>query len=374
MGSQTQKDIQTTAHPADQHAAIVQSGEIDTRLCKELSIALSVFPRVRLGHLPTPLEPMDRLSEILGGPRLWVKRDDCTGLSSGGNKTRKLEYLMADALHEGADTIITQGATQSNHARQTAAAAAKLGMNCHILLEDRTGSNDPSYNLNGNVLLDRLHGATVSKRAGGSDMAAEMEMLADRLRADGDKCYVIPGGGSNPIGALGYVNCARELVEQAAETGLTIDALVHATGSSGTQAGLVAGLAAIKSDIDLLGIGVRAPQEKQEQMVFDLAVKTAAYLNTGVTIARDAVRANCDYVGPGYGLPTEGMRKAVRLLAETEGLLFDPVYSGKGLDGLIDLLGKGRFEGMENVVFLHTGGSAALFGYPDTFDLPDYTN
>lgn len=374
MGSQTQKDIQTTAHPADQHAAIVQSGEIDTRLCKELSIALSVFPRVRLGHLPTPLEPMDRLSEILGGPRLWVKRDDCTGLSSGGNKTRKLEYLMADALHEGADTIITQGATQSNHARQTAAAAAKLGMNCHILLEDRTGSNDPSYNLNGNVLLDRLHGATVSKRAGGSDMAAEMEMLADRLRADGDKCYVIPGGGSNPIGALGYVNCARELVEQAAETGLTIDALVHATGSSGTQAGLVAGLAAIKSDIDLLGIGVRAPQEKQEQMVFDLAVKTAAYLNTGVTIAREAVRANCDYVGPGYGLPTEGMRKAVRLLAETEGLLFDPVYSGKGLDGLIDLLGKGRFKGMENVVFLHTGGSAALFGYPDTFDLPDYTN
>lgn len=374
MGSQTQKDIQTTAHPADQHAAIVQSGEIDTRLCKELSIALSVFPRVRLGHLPTPLEPMDRLSEILGGPRLWVKRDDCTGLSSGGNKTRKLEYLMADALHEGADTIITQGATQSNHARQTAAAAAKLGMNCHILLEDRTGSNDPSYNLNGNVLLDRLHGATVSKRAGGSDMAAKMEMLADRLRADGHKCYVIPGGGSNPIGALGYVNCARELVEQAAETGLTIDALVHATGSSGTQAGLVAGLAAIKSDIDLLGIGVRAPQEKQEQMVFDLAVKTAAYLNTGVTIAREAVRANCDYVGPGYGLPTEGMRKAVRLLAETEGLLFDPVYSGKGLDGLIDLLGKGRFKGMENVVFLHTGGSAALFGYPDTFDLPDYTN
>ena len=205
-------------------------------------------------------------------------------------------------------------------------------------------------------------------------MAAEMEILADKLSSDGSKCYVIPGGGSNPVGALGYVNCARELVEQAAETGLKIDALVHATGSSGTQAGLVAGLAAIKSDIHLLGIGVRAPQDKQEQMVFDLAVRTAEYLNTGVTIAREEVRANCDYVGPGYGLPTDGMRKAVRLLAETEGLLFDPVYSGKGLDGLIDLLGKGRFEGMENVVFLHTGGSAALFGYPDTFDLPDYTN
>ena len=335
---------------------------------------LARFPRVHLAHLPTPLEKLDRLSKELGGPEIWIKRDDCTGLSTGGNKTRKLEFLMAEAMAMGADTVMTQGATQSNHARQTAAAAAKLGMSCHILLEDRTGSNDPSYRLNGNVLLDRLHGATVSKRAGGSDMAAEMEILADKLSSDGSKCYVIPGGGSNPVGALGYVNCARELVEQAAETGLKIDALVHATGSSGTQAGLVAGLAAIKSDIHLLGIGVRAPQDKQEQMVFDLAVRTAEYLNTGVTIAREEVRANCDYVGPGYGLPTDGMRKAVRLLAETEGLLFDPVYSGKGLDGLIDLLGKGRFEGMENVVFLHTGGSAALFGYPDTFDLPDYTN
>src|SRR5210317_2261008 len=150
--------------------------------CKDLSLALAKFPRVSLGHLPTPLEPMDRLSDILGGPRLWVKRDDCTGLSSGGNKTRKLEFLIADALEQGADTIITQGATQSNHARQTAAAVAKVGLECHILLEDRTGSNDKNYILNGNVLLDRLHGATVSKRAGGADMNAEMEQLADTLR------------------------------------------------------------------------------------------------------------------------------------------------------------------------------------------------
>lgn len=347
---------------------------LETKLCKELSITLSAFPRIRLGHLPTPLEPMDRLSDILGGPKLWVKRDDCTGLSSGGNKTRKLEYLMADALQKGADTIVTQGATQSNHARQTAAAAAKLGMACHILLEDRTGSNDPQYNFNGNVLLDRLHGATVAKRAGGSDMAAEMNNLADDLIADGGKPYVIPGGGSNPVGALGYVNCARELVEQAGEMGLKIDALVHATGSSGTQAGLVTGLTAIKSDIHLLGIGVRAPREKQEQMIFDLAVETAKFLNATIVVDRNDVRANCDYVGPGYGMPTDGMRDAVKLLAETEGLLFDPVYSGKGLDGLIDLIRKGHFEGMENVVFLHTGGSAALFGYPETFDLPEYAN
>lgn len=346
----------------------------DTRHCKELSILLAKFPRVRLGHLPTPLEPMDRLSELLGGPRLWVKRDDCTGLSTGGNKTRKLEYLMADAQKLGADTVITQGATQSNHARQTAAAAAKLGMKCHILLEDRTGSNDDQYNLNGNVLLDRLHGAPVSKIAGGTDMAGEMKKLANSLNADGAKCYIIPGGGSNEIGALGYVNCARELTEQAAEMGLKIDALVHATGSSGTQAGLVVGLAAIKSEIHLLGIGVRAPKEKQEQMVYDLAVKTANHLGMDAGIERKNVRAICDYVGPGYGLPTQGMRDAIKLLAQTEGLLFDPVYSGKGLDGLIDQIKQGYFDGMENVVFLHTGGSAALFGYPTTFDLPEYEN
>jgi L-cysteate sulfo-lyase len=352
----------------------VISPEMTISLCKELSIALAKFPKVRLGHLPTPLEPMDRLSELLGGPRLWVKRDDCTGLSSGGNKTRKLEYLMADAQQKGADTIITQGATQSNHARQTTAAAAKMGMACHILLEDRTGSNDPNYIFNGNVLLDRLHGASVSKRGGGADMNAEMEALAEKLTQEGRRPYIIPGGGSNPIGALGYVNCARELVEQAASTGLKIDALVHATGSAGTQAGLVTGLAAIQSDIHLLGIGVRAPQEKQEQMVFDLATRTAAYLETGLVIPRSDVRANCNYVGAGYGLPTDGMIKAVKLLAQTEGLLFDPVYSGKGLDGLIDQVRQGYFNGMENVVFLHTGGSAALFGYSETFDLPGYAD
>ena len=350
------------------------SPEMEQSLCKDLSLTLAKFPKVRLGHLPTPLEPMDRLSEILGGPRLWVKRDDCTGLSSGGNKTRKLEFLMADAQSKGADTIITQGATQSNHARQTTAAAAKLGMECHILLEDRTGSNDNNYILNGNVLLDRLHGASVSKRSGGSDMNLEMQDFADALIEKGKKPYIIPGGGSNPIGALGYVNCARELTEQASEIGLKIDALVHATGSAGTQAGLVTGLAAIQSSIHLLGIGVRAPKDKQEQMVFDLAQKTADHLDTGIKIERDKVRAICDYVGAGYGLPTDGMIKAVKLLAQSEGLLFDPVYSGKGLDGLIDQIKKGYFAGMDNVVFLHTGGSAALFGYPETFELPGYAN
>jgi len=325
------------------------------------------FPRIRLGHFPTPLEPMDNLTRLLGGPRLWIKRDDCTGLSTGGNKTRKLEFLMAEAVAQKADVVITQGATQSNHARQTAAAAARLGMRCHILLEDRTGSTDPSYTDNGNVLLDRLHGATVERRAGGSNMQAEMEAVAARLADAGQRPYVIPGGGSNPLGALGYVNAALELVNQSAERGLRIDHLVHATGSAGTQAGLVVGLHGLNSPARLLGIGVRAPREKQETMVHDLACRTWELLGLRGQLPRETVAANCDYVGDGYGVPTPGMVEAVTLLAKTEGLLLDPVYSGKGMAGLIDLVRKGHFEKRDNVVFLHTGGSAALFGYPAAF-------
>ena len=338
-----------------------------------MSLHLSRFPRQRLAHLPTPLEPMERLSKHLGGANLWIKRDDCTGLSSGGNKTRKLEFLMGDALAKGADTIITQGAIQSNHARQTAAAAARLGLECHLLLEDRTGNNSPDYTLNGNVLLDRLHGASLSKRPSGADMNAEMEALAADLRAKGKKPYVIPGGGSNPVGALGYANCALELVAQANERGLKIDHVVHATGSAGTQAGFVAGLAAINANIPVLGIGVRAPKEKQEQAVFDLAVRTADYMGAPGVVKREHIVANSDYVGPGYGLPTDGMAEAVKLLARFEGILLDPVYTGKGMAGLIDLVRKGFFPKDSNVVFLHTGGSAGLFAYPDAFDLPTYS-
>lgn len=328
------------------------------------------FPRIRLGHFPTPLEPLHNLTRLLGGPRLWIKRDDCTGLSTGGNKTRKLEFLMAEAQARDADVVITQGATQSNHARQTAAAAAKLGMRCHILLEDRTGSTAVDYTHNGNVLLDRLHGATVERRPGGSDMQAEMEAVALRLQHEGRRPYVIPGGGSNPLGAVGYVNAALELAHQSSEMGLRIDAVVHATGSAGTQAGLVTGLVAMNSAIRLLGIGVRAPREKQEAMVYDLACRTWTLLGLRGELPRDAVQANCDYVGGGYGVPTPGMVEAVTLLARSEGLLLDPVYSGKGMAGLIDLVRQGRFERDQNIVFLHTGGSAALFGYPSAFGLP----
>ncbi|WP_420395460.1 D-cysteine desulfhydrase [Nioella sp.] len=326
---------------------------------------LARFPRLHLAHLPTPLEPMERLSKELGC-EIWIKRDDCTGMSTGGNKTRKLEFLMAEAVEMGADMVMTQGATQTNHGRQTAAFAAKLGMDCHILLEDRTGYNNDNYNGNGNVLLDHLHGATTEKFPGGTDMVAEMEKAAEAERAKGKKVYVIPGGGSNPTGALGYVNCAFELVGQANDRSLVIDRVVHATGSSGTQAGLVTGMKAINSGIPVLGIGTRAPQPKQEQMVYDLACRTAEKLGCPGIVTREDVMANTDYVGEGYGLPTDSGLEAIRMFAELEGILLDPVYSGKGAAGLIDLARKGEFDG-QRIVFLHTGGAVGLFGYDFAF-------
>lgn len=329
----------------------------------------SRFPRVNLAHLPTALEPMDRLSKELGGPRIWIKRDDCTGMSTGGNKTRKLEFLMGEAIEQGADMVMTQGATQSNHARQTAAFAARLGLDCHILLEDRTGSNDPNYNENGNVFLDFLHGATAEKHPGGADMPGLMEARAEEHRAKGRKVYVIPGGGSNPTGALGYANAAMEIVSQANAMGLEIDRIVHATGSAGTQAGLITGLKAINANIPLLGIGTRAPKPKQEENVFNLAVKTAEKLGCPGVVSREDVVANTDYVGQGYGIPTESGIEAIEMFAQLEGLLLDPVYSGKGAAGMIDLIRKGEeFKNDKNIVFLHTGGGVGLFGYTAAFN------
>jgi L-cysteate sulfo-lyase len=325
---------------------------------------LEQFPRVPLAHLPTPLEHLPRLSEHLGGPQIYVKRDDCTGLASGGNKTRKLEFSMAAALEEGADTIVTVGAVQSNHVRQTAAAACKLGLKCEVLLEHRVTDPSEYYSGSGNVLLDRIFGANLHEYPGGTDFDAAMEEVANEIRDNGGKPYIIPGGASNEIGALGYVNCAIELLGQIDDQGLDIDHIVTATGSAGTQGGLIVGLKAMESDIPLLGIGVNIPRDQQEEKVFKLACETAEYIGKPGCVAREDVVANCDYVGDGYGIPTESMNEAVLMLARTEGLLFDPVYSGKGLAGMIDLIRKGEL-GDGNIVFLHTGGSAALFAYAD---------
>ena len=328
---------------------------------------LARFPRIHLAHLPTPLEAMPRLSKELG-VEIWIKRDDCTGLSTGGNKTRKLEFLMAEADAHGADIVITQGATQSNHARQTAAAAAKLGIECHILLEDRTGYSNTNYNTNGNVLLDHLHGATTEKFPSGHNMVEEMDRVALQKQENGLNVYIIPGGGSNATGALGYVNCAFELLSQINDRSLKISRVIHATGSSGTQAGLVTGLCAMNANIPLLGIGTRAPKPKQEQMVYDLALKTAQKLGCSGVVQRKDVVANTNYVGEGYGLPTETGLEAIEMFAALEGILLDPVYSAKGAAGLIDLARKGKFEDDERVVFLHTGGAVGLFGYDFVFE------
>ncbi len=329
---------------------------------------LSRFPRVSLAHLPTPLEHLPRLSKHLGGPEIYVKRDDCTGLGTGGNKTRKLEFLMADAQAHDATAIVTQGAVQSNHARQTAAAACKLGMKCELVFEKRVGDAPESYRKSGNVLLDRIFGAGIREVEKGSDMNAAMEVVADELRANGENPYIIPGGGSNPIGALGYVDCALEMLAQANRAGIPLDHVVHATGSAGTQAGLVVGLNAMHSNIPLLGIGVNAPKEIQEDKVWKLALETEEFIGAPGVVQRKDIVANCDYVGPGYGIPTDAMNAAVLLLARLEGLLFDPVYSGKGLAGLIDQVQNGVLRKAKHVVFVHTGGQAGLFGYADLLD------
>jgi L-cysteate sulfo-lyase len=319
---------------------------------------------VPLAHLPTPLEHLPRLSKHLGGPDIYVKRDDCTGLASGGNKTRKLEYSMADAASVGADTIVTVGAVQSNHVRQTAAAACKLGLKCEVLLEHRVVDPSEPYATSGNVLLDKIFGANLREYPGGTDFDKAMAEVADEVTANGGKPYIIPGGASNKVGALGYVNCAIELLEQINAWGLDIGHIVTATGSAGTQGGLIVGLKALQSDIPLLGIGVNAPREVQEEKVYQLACETAEYIGKPGCVAREDVVANCDYVGAGYGVPTESMNEAVLMLARYEGLLFDPVYSGKALAGMIDQIRNGSLSS-GNIVFLHTGGSAALFAYAD---------
>lgn len=326
---------------------------------------LTAFPRVSLAHLPTPLEFMPRLTEHLGGPDIYVKRDDCTGLATGGNKTRKLEFSMGEALEQGADTIITVGAVQSNHVRQTVAAACKLGLKCEVLLEHRVADPSELYRDSGNVFLDRLFGANLREYPADSDFDAEMEKIAEEIRATGGKPYIVPGGASNTVGALGYVQCGVELLEQAEAMSLSIDHLVTATGSAGTHAGLAVGIRGSGSDMPIQGFGVRAPQDVQEERVYNLAVETAELVGAPGCVARKDIVADCNYIGPGYGEPTDSMNEAILMLARYEGLLFDPVYSGKALAGMIDYVRTGRYSKGETIVFLHTGGSAGLFAYAD---------
>jgi len=328
------------------------------------SLGLERFPSVALCHRSTPIEAMPRLSAALGGPQLFVKRDDCTGLAGGGNKTRKLEYLVGEALEQGADMLVTQGAVQSNHVRQTAAAACKTGLDCHALLERRVPDRAPDYEHTGNVLLDRLFGCSIEFRPPGLDMNAEAQAVVETLRAEGRRPYFIPGGGSNAVGALGYAGCAEEIVNEQQISGTHFDHLVMATGSTGTQAGLVAGLHALGSALPVMGISVRQPHERQVNAVHALTAATLEKLGAA-PIDRDRILVDAGYVGAGYGQPAESTHEAIAMLARQEGLLLDPVYSGKGMAGLIGLIRAGAYRSDERVLFLHTGGATALFAYED---------
>ncbi len=324
---------------------------------------LARFARRRYTEGVTPLEAIPRFSAAVGGPNIFIKRDDLLGLSAGGNKTRKLEFLVADALAQGADTLITCGAVQSNHCRLTLAAAVKEGLRCRLVLEERV-PDSYKVDASGNNFLYRLLGVeSIRVVPGGSDMSQEMSRVAEELAAEGRKGYVIPGGGSNPIGATGYVACAEEILAQLFDRHIRIDQIVCASGSAGTHAGLVAGFYGNSSNMPVIGIDVSRPKDLQEKIVYELALKTAAHVGVHSEIPRDAVLCFGEYVGPGYSLSTPAMAEAVRLLARTEGILLDPVYTGKAMAGLIDLSRKGYFKKSENILFVHTGGSPALYAY-----------
>lgn len=328
---------------------------------------LAQFPRRRYTEGQTPLEFLPRLTAALGGPRIFIKRDDLLGLTSGGNKTRKLEFLVADALAQGADTLITCGAVQSNHCRLTLAAAVKEGLKCQLVLEERVPGSYKA-DASGNNFLFRLLGVEGIKVVpGGSDMLKEMQAVADGLAAQGRKPYIIPGGGSNEIGATGYVACAEEIIAQSFDKGLNLDYVVTTSGSAGTHAGLVTGFYANNTNIPVIGINISRKKSVQEELVYGLVERTAARLGIKQAIPREAVVCYEEYVGPGYSLPTPEMIDAVKLVAATEGILLDPVYTGKAMAGLIGLIRQKHFKKDENVLFVHTGGSPALYAYQQIF-------
>lgn len=318
------------------------------------------LPRFPLAQLPTPITKLERLARELGGPELLVKRDDQTGLALGGNKTRKLEFLLGHALAQGADTLVTLGAAQSNHCRQTAAAAAQAGLKCELILNGKKPEVP-----NGNLLLNELLGATAHwiERP---QRAAKLKSLDVELRAAGRKPYLIPVGGSNGIGAVGYVIAMRELVEQLRATKQRVDHIVFGSSSGGTQAGMVLGarLAGFTGSVIGLSIDKNDPEHFEHEMeVAQIANDCAQYIGAEVRLSKDDIKVVYGYKGEGYGVVGNLEREAIRLLARTEGIVLDPVYAGRAFGALVDLIRKGRFKRDETVLFWHTGGAPALFAY-----------
>ena len=333
---------------------------------RELQRRIDGFPRVRLVNLPTPLQTMPRLTKALNGPQLWIKRDDCTGLAFGGNKERKTEFAMGDALSRKADIVITAGPVQSNHSRATAAAASRLGLKVILVL---SGQEPKTYD--GNLLLDWLLGAEIRFLTGKAKKlgrAQFMEEIAEDLRKKGHVPYVIPGGASYPPGAIAYANAMLEMSKQAQLDGFKIDHVVHAAGSGGTQAGLVLANKILGSKVDVVGISAE-PNLKDElvEKTIGIANATAKTLHAGVAVDSDDVILKEEYAGEAYDVPTSEALDAISLVAKTEGILLDPIYTGRAMAGLIDLIRRRLFRKDDNVVFLHSGGTPALFPYKSEF-------
>ena len=327
---------------------------------------LDQFPRTRLGHLPTPLEPMSRLSDHLGGPQIWIKRDDCTGLGFGGNKTRKLEFLVGAAQAEGADTLITFGALQSNHARQTAAAAARVGLACELILVEQVQPDGPAYDASGNVLLDYLFDATVHRVADDDKAAKVLFERLSVLEDAGRKAYVIPPGGSTATGTLGYVVAGQELADQLGGQGGQSATVITASSTGGTQVGLALGLAG--SGHQLLGVNVYADDEAaQYEKMQALLTETADMI--GADHDPGMLTMIPGWLGDGYGLPNEGVMEAISLMASLEGILIDPVYTGKAMAALIAKARSGDWSEDDMIVFIHTGGAPGLFAYQKSLEV-----
>lgn len=327
-----------------------------------LKTLLDGFDRVGMLRLPTPLEPMKRLSAFLGGPRLWVKREDCTGFGFGGNKLRKLDFLLAEAIAQGANTLVSGGVVQSNSQRQVAAAAARLGMECRLAVyHGRVVPSGAAYKVSGNVLLNKLFGALTFDVPWDGDRNAAIRALAESARIEGRKPYVVPYGASSALGAVGYATAALEIAGQCDELGFMPTSIVHCSGSGGTQAGMSLGAAVCLPMTEVLGVDIDAEPERVERDVVDLSSKAASLL--GVEFNGSRIHVVAGHAGPSYGVPHAATLEAIALAGRLEALPLDPVYSGKGLAGLIALVRDGRWRSDENVVFVHTGGEPALFAY-----------
>ena len=336
----------------------------------DIEVLFDKSKKIPLAFLPTPLEYADNLTKLLNGPKLFFKRDDCTGLAFGGNKTRKLEYIMADVLEKQADTIITIGGLQSNWARQTAA-ARKLGLKIILVLN---GKEPEEYQ--GNLLLDSILGCDIRFKPYTDEEEQREEagetpitgVIAEEVKRNGRIPYIIPLGGCNPIGNLGYINAVKELKKQSEEKNMNIDYIISAVGTGGTQAGIELGLKLYEINTKCYGISISRHIKAKSQEISDLCNQTVKYFKLECSqFSPDEITVNYDYIGKGYAIPMNEGIEAIRIVAQTEGIILDPVYTGKAMAGLIDLIKKGKFKKSENVLFLHTGGEIANFAYNKVF-------